>query len=130
MYMVQPQETTHAECCLLFSGYVVPLNAITRAQAQNADKGKRKIHEENEIEATPSGLNVMKKSNETWKARRERRVASKKRKAERKRENNQLEHRTFIGLVGAEKLYSRAAKHRQNISLCWNNVIPVMQHHT
>ena len=48
------------------SNVVVPLKAITRAQAQAiAEKGKRKIQEETEPEATPS--EHTKKSKETWK---------------------------------------------------------------
>ena len=60
---------------------VVPLQAITRAHAQAiAKKGKRKIEEGIETEATPS--ENTKKSKETWKQRRARRAASKKRQAE------------------------------------------------
>ena len=63
------------------SDRVVPLQAITRAQAQAiAEKGKRKIQEETEPEATPS--EHTRKSKETWKQRRARRAASKKKRAE------------------------------------------------
>ena len=59
----------------LESDRVVPLQAITRAQAQAiAEKGKEK--EETEPEATPS--ENTKKSRGTWKQRRARRAASKK----------------------------------------------------
>ena len=57
---------------------VVPLQAITRAQAQaTAEKGKRKVDEEIETEVAPS--ETMKKSKETWKERRAQRATSKKR---------------------------------------------------
>ena len=63
------------------SDMVVPLQAITRAQARaTTDKGKRKVDEEIETEAAPS--ENTKKSKETWKQRRARRAASKKRRAE------------------------------------------------
>ena len=62
------------------SDMVVPLQAITRAQARApAEKGKRKVDEEIETEAAPS--ENTKKSKETWKERRARRAASKKRRA-------------------------------------------------
>ena len=64
------------------SDMVVPLQAITRAQARAiAEKGKRKVEEVKETEATPPRENT-KKSKETWKQRRARRAASKKRQAE------------------------------------------------
>ena len=64
------------------SDVVVPLKAITRAQAQAiAEKGKGKLEEETGPEATPS--EHTKKSKETWKQRRARRAASKKKRAER-----------------------------------------------
>ena len=61
------------------SDKVVPLKAITRAQAQ-ANAEKRKEKEETEPEATPS--ESTEKSRGTWKQRRARRVASKKKRAE------------------------------------------------
>ena len=55
-------------------GEVVPLKAITRAQAQ----AKNNARKEDETEQTPSEKS--KKTKESWKARRARRAASKKRK--------------------------------------------------
>ena len=67
------------------SDRVVPLQAITRAQEQaNAEKGKGKIEEETEPEATLS--ENTKKSKKTWKQRRARRAASKKRRAKKEQE--------------------------------------------
>ena len=49
--MIPPSNTPNSS----ESNIVVPLKAITRAQAQaNTNKGKRKLDEENETEATPS----------------------------------------------------------------------------
>ena len=56
---------------------VVPLQAITRAQARaTVDKGKRRLDEEIETKAALSERT--KKSKETWKERRARMAASKK----------------------------------------------------
>ena len=67
------------------SDMVVPLKAITRAQAQAiVEKGKRKIEEGIETEATPR--ENTKKSKETWKQRRARRAAKKKYKLKRNKQ--------------------------------------------
>ena len=59
-------------------GEAIPLKAITRTQA----RAKKDELKENEIEKTPS--ETSKKTKETWKARRARRAASKKRKEQMK----------------------------------------------